>query len=125
MAVGFPFTPLSVGLFGLMARPLVGIDPGPFGAAPGFSVPVVPAVPLTPAEGVVPVPAGDVVALVEAPAAVPVLGPVWVELGDPEVPGEAAPPPVAVWAKTGTAASAKIGMSLLNFFITQSRPEFY
>jgi hypothetical protein len=75
MAVGFPFAPLAVGLFGLIGRldplgilfELLGIPVGLFGLR-------VPGVPGNPAEGVVPLPDGAVVAPEEG-AAVPGEGP--------------------------------------------------
>ena len=107
VAVGFPFTPLAVGLFGLMGRL------GPFGMPVGLlGTPVglfglnAPGVPVTPAEGVVPEPEGAVVAPVE---------------GD-VVP--AAAPPAAVWAATGKAAIESVQKSSGMIFIPQSRSQF-
>ncbi len=106
-AVGLPFTPLPVGLLGLMDRL------GPFGMLLGFpGSPVglfgfrVPGVPGNPADGVVPVPDGAVVAPDEGPA----------------VPGEG--PPAPVCAVRGSAAKAKTPPKIAIVFITESRSQF-
>ena len=103
--VGFPFAPLIVGLFGLIGwLGLVGMDgvPGVKEEEDG-----------TPAEGVVPVPVGAVV----APGA---LG---VETPAPDVPPAAVP--AAAWPSAGRETAANIQTKLVIFVITHRRSQFY
>ena len=88
--VGLPFTPFAVGLFGLIGwLGLVGMTGVPGVMEEEFG---------TPAEGVVPVPVGAVVAP----------GAVGVETPAPDVPPVAEPPdvPAPAWAQSGIEAVA-------------------
>jgi hypothetical protein len=103
--VGLPFTPLAVGLFGLIGwLGLVGMTgvPGVTAEEAG-----------SPAEGVVPVPLGAVVAP----------GAVGVETPAPEVPPAAVPPdvPAAAWPSTGREAVANRQNKPVIFLINHRR----